>query len=493
MSTVSDIIKKCISLGDEPEWFEYKQGTAVSDADTIGQYISALSNAAVLAGEPEGYMIWGVHNKTHELTGTKFNYQKDINNEPFQHYLSRYVSPAIFFRFDEEMMEGKRVVVLTVPAARIVPTSYKDERYIRIGSSKEKLKKYPDREAALFRVLLEQQNPTGAWETRLSKYHISDINRHVFDSYLKKAREAGRIVVDSDEPQDVLNSIEVADNDVLLNAGVAVFVDCGVNELQMVRFASDERLTIIDTKRYTGSILGLTEKAVLYISDAMDWHPIFDGKVSRREIPEIPVEAIREAVVNAFAHRLIESRQAVDIAIYKSYIEIFSPGIFPQYLEPEEFIRRTIKPPRRNPLITKTLYYSRDMEAVATGFKRINEACTAAGVKYEFLKEEYGFTVRFYRHCGEIWEKDRDQDLSGKGPRKGPEKGPETKSDEMQMRCEAILKAMIADNSISRPKLAEELNLTEKQVRTAIDRLKSDGRIHYEGSGRGGHWVVDEP
>ena len=406
MGYVADVLNRCLSFGDETEWFEYKQGSAVSKADEVGEYISALSNSAVLYTEPNGYLIWGVHNKTHELTNTDFVYQRDVSkdsSEPFQHYLSRYVSPSLFFRFDEELIDGKRVVVLTIPAARIVPTEYKDVRYIRIGSSKEKLKKYPDREAALFRVLNELQNPTDDWETHVSRFHVGDINRNVFNDYLKKAREAGRITIESDEPRDVLNSIEVADGDTLLNAGAAVFVDSGINELQMVRFATDERLTILDSKRHTGSILGLTEKAVLYIKDAMDWRAVFDGNVRRNEIPEIPVNAIREAIINAFAHRQIESRQAVDISIYRSFIDIYSFGLFPPNLEPEEFIARVIKPPRRNPLITKTLYYSRDMEAIATGFKRIDSECSTAGVRYEFIKEDYGFTVRFHRHCGEGW------------------------------------------------------------------------------------------
>lgn len=43
------------------------------------------------------------------------------------------------------------------------------------------------------------------------------------------------------------------------------------------------------------------------------------------------------------------------------------------------------------------------MEALATGFMRIDEECSKAGVRYEFFENPYGFTVRFYRHCGEGW------------------------------------------------------------------------------------------
>ena len=93
-----------------------------------------------MRGEPFGYLIWGIHNKTHEFVGTSFVYDRDVedgNSEPFKHYLARNVKPSIYLDFDEELMDGKRIVLLTIPAARTFPTSYQGERYVRIGSSKE--------------------------------------------------------------------------------------------------------------------------------------------------------------------------------------------------------------------------------------------------------------------------------------------------------------------------------------------------------------------
>ena len=93
MSRVSDIVSRCRSYSDEQDWFDFKENKF--DIDDLGEYISALSNAAIMAGEPFGYMIWGVHDKTHEITGTTVRYQQDIKNEPVEHYLSRNVTPAI--------------------------------------------------------------------------------------------------------------------------------------------------------------------------------------------------------------------------------------------------------------------------------------------------------------------------------------------------------------------------------------------------------------
>ena len=41
MGQVTEVLKRCLSYGEETEWFEYKQGTAVSKPDEVGEYISA--------------------------------------------------------------------------------------------------------------------------------------------------------------------------------------------------------------------------------------------------------------------------------------------------------------------------------------------------------------------------------------------------------------------------------------------------------------------
>lgn len=48
---------------------------------------------------------------------------------------------------------NKKLTLLTIPAAKMIPISFARERYIRIGSSKENLRKYPEKEAFLFEVL----------------------------------------------------------------------------------------------------------------------------------------------------------------------------------------------------------------------------------------------------------------------------------------------------------------------------------------------------
>ena len=148
---IKEIINELCSYSDEKEWFEFKENWF--NAVQLGEYISALSNVAAMIGRTQAYFIWGINDKTKKIVGTNFNYYKNYKEEPLQNYLARNLNPSIKFEFIEEVIEEKRIVVLMIPAAKNIPTSFNNSRFFRIGSSKVNLKDYPEREKGLFKVL----------------------------------------------------------------------------------------------------------------------------------------------------------------------------------------------------------------------------------------------------------------------------------------------------------------------------------------------------
>ena len=119
-----------------------------------------------------------------------------------------------------------------------------------------------------------------------------------------------------------------------------------------------------------------------------------------------------KALLNAFCHKDYVSGQSNEVAIYKNRVEIYNPGAFPEGYEPQDFIEKAERLIRRNPIISRMLYYSKDIESFGTGLKRISEACDAAGVGYEFKKLKSGFVVCFYRTEGKCT--DKKEDCTGK-------------------------------------------------------------------------------
>ena len=91
----------------EAEWLEFKQNKI--DPQEIGEYISALANAATLNDRLYGYLLWGIEDSTRELVGTKFDPQNTKKGgELLVNWLLRLLEPKINFSFHSVDIDGKR-------------------------------------------------------------------------------------------------------------------------------------------------------------------------------------------------------------------------------------------------------------------------------------------------------------------------------------------------------------------------------------------------
>jgi ATP-dependent DNA helicase RecG len=145
------LINELRALPAEIEWVEFKRNKAV--AEDIGEYISALSNSAALADKVHGYLVWGVDDATHDLVGTDYQpRQAKVGNEEIENWLLQRLSPKVPFQFLELETDGRRVVVLEVGRAYRHPVQFQNAEFVRIGSYKKKLKDFPEKERALWRI-----------------------------------------------------------------------------------------------------------------------------------------------------------------------------------------------------------------------------------------------------------------------------------------------------------------------------------------------------
>lgn len=148
---LKELVHELIKLPAETEWVEFKENN--EKPDNIGEYISALSNAAALANKAKGYLVWGVTDDTHEIKGTNFTPAiAKKGNEDLESWLVGLSNPRLYFQFHEIEMEEGKVVILSIPRAVSKPTSFSGEEYIRIGSYKKKLREFPDKERELWRT-----------------------------------------------------------------------------------------------------------------------------------------------------------------------------------------------------------------------------------------------------------------------------------------------------------------------------------------------------
>src|SRR4051812_17724843 len=107
------LVHELRKLPSETEWVEFKHND--EDPQDIGEYLSALANAAALVGKSSGYVLWGIDDATHQVVGTSFQPGKrKVGNEELENWLLRLLEPKIHFRFQAVTVDGLSVVVLEV-------------------------------------------------------------------------------------------------------------------------------------------------------------------------------------------------------------------------------------------------------------------------------------------------------------------------------------------------------------------------------------------
>lgn len=168
-------------------------------------------------------------------------------------------------------------------------------------------------------------------------------------------------------------------------------------EVRCARFAGTTRAEFIDRLEIEGSILAAIEEVPKFIRRNTKMAGKF-GAMRRRDIPEYPVDGIREALTNAFVHANYEiPGTRIFVAVYDDKLEIQNPGIMPPGMNIDQFKAGVSR--LRNPVIARVFRELELIEEWGSGYKRITEACSKGGYP-EPIWEELGMVLRvtFFPH-----------------------------------------------------------------------------------------------
>lgn len=196
------------------------------------------------------------------------------------------------------------------------------------------------------------------------------------------------------------------------NAGMICFCN-NINkfdiehEVKMVRFKTDTRLDIIDKKESYENIFRLLEEVRIFFRRNTREGVVvrgFDGI----QVAEYPFEVVREAIINAIAHRDYSiDTSPITFYIYDNRIEIISPGKLLPSVNIENLGHGN--PAHRNKNICYILSKTQYMEHVGTGIKRMRENMIKEGLEEpEFIEDGTLFKVI-------LWGRDEDFDITNIG------------------------------------------------------------------------------
>ena len=325
-----------LSLPHETEWLEIKHNIAIPEQ--IGQYISALSNSAAIAGEDTAYLIWGVDNATHDILGTTFDFREDVDGEPLEHYLARQLSPSVAFRFQDVEIKGKTVVVLAIPKAVKVPTSFARERYLRIGSSKEALSKFPEREAELWKIL---EHGLPSMINTPSEYQNLTFKK-LFAYYAFKGHDLSH--------KSYKENLHLLTKDGRFNLLAKVLADNGDISIKAGVFRGKTKAdTLFSVKEFGNTCLLYSADAILNYGDVMNVLQADENHrvAGRKETALFDCDAYREAVLNALIHNKWVLGDAPMFEFFSDRLEIRSFGSLPPGQTKEGFLKGISKPVNR--------------------------------------------------------------------------------------------------------------------------------------------------
>ncbi len=406
--------------------------------------------------------------------------------------ISSHIKPVIFPDIEKIELEGKDCILVEFEGSENLYYAY-GKAYMRVGDEDKQMN--PNQ---IERQILKKGEKLFPWDSQPSKTKQDDVDEEQLKDFVKKANKAGRIDFEYLGLKPTLKKLNLLVDDKLSNAAEILFCDRNPLEVQMAIFAGTDKLTFLDINQLKGNLFHVLKESELYLKTHMRWSVKF-GKLEREEIPEVPVKALREAIVNSLCHRDYVNPKGNEIAIFKDRIEIYNPGQFPEEFEPEDFIKGEERSILRNPLLASTLFLGKDIEKWGSGLKRINDECEAEGVRVEFKKLKSGFLVVFRRR-GELGETGVKvgRKLGENYPRttvKPPQNHHKTSVKRRYNVGKTSVKIILEieqNDTITIPALASIIGVTERSIERNIQNLQSLGLLKRVGGKRGGHWEIVE-
>lgn len=322
-----------VSFPKETEWIEFKQNN--DNPQEIGEYISALSNAAALWKQPRAYIVWGIEDGTHQIVGTAFKpRQQRVGNEELENWLIRLLTPRIHFIIWEFEYHNIPVVMFEISPADHMPVRFSGTEYIRIGSYKKPLKEHPEKERELWAIFSE----TG-FEEGIAAYNVSSddvLSLLDYPSYFNITNQRlpdnrkGILSRLSDEEFIHYKGGDIYDisniGAILFAQDINAFKTLARKTLRIIIYQGESRIqTIRETTESKGYAV-MFQDAISHIHTLLPQNEQI-GQAFRQEVRMYPEVAIRELFANAMIHQEFRITGAGPmVEIFSDRIEITNPG-----------------------------------------------------------------------------------------------------------------------------------------------------------------------
>ena len=375
---LAGLVRELCKLSRETEWVEFKINKA--EPEEIGEYISALANSAALNGKAFAYLVWGVEDGNHEVPGTRFSPQATkIGNEELENWLLRLLSPKIHFRFHELDMDDRHLVILEIGRAFRHPVRFRHQEFIRVGTYKKKLKEFPEKERALWRIF--DQTPfeamvaaEGVDEDEVLKLLDYPAYFDLLNQPLPESRSGILKALQADElicscPSGGWNITNLGA--ILFARRLQSFRGLRRKAIRVIHYRGNSRVETIKEQQGTKGYANGFEGMIGFVNGLLPSNEVVEQAL-RKTVPIYPELAVRELVANALIHQdFFTTGTGPMVEIFEDRIEITNPGT--PLVEPLRFV--DTPPKSRNESLASLLRRIGICEERGSGWDKVVFQC----------------------------------------------------------------------------------------------------------------------
>ena len=327
------LIKKIQEIKAESQTVEVKSahnGCPKRLYDTLSSFSNQDGGGIIVFGldEKQGFEAVGVYDLQ--------DLQKSVTEQCNQ------MEPAVRGIFTFAEYEDKNICALEVPTVELVerPCYYKGAgkvkgSYIRVGDADLPMTDYEIYNYESYKKHVHDD------EREVERIDLSYMDREILDKYIVEKKQAKPKFSKLNEEQ-IYEMLNIKRNERFTLAAVmnfalypqGVFPQLGITAVVVPGYSigelgnSGERF--VDNKRIEGTISEMLEEAMVFCKRNMKIKTIIDSKTGKRnDRTEYPINAVREAILNALIHRdysVHTEGTPIQINFFTDRLEIHSPG-----------------------------------------------------------------------------------------------------------------------------------------------------------------------
>jgi ATP-dependent DNA helicase RecG len=348
--------------------------------------------------------------------------------------------------------------MITVPEGKEKPYATNGHFYLRQGTNSQQMNRNE------IRGFFQEEGLVLFDEQASAKFDInSDFDDAKFEIFKRQANINTGL-----KKEDVLRNLLLLDCKKLRNAGILFFCRRVTSffmsaTITCALYEGNSKTNILDVKEFDEDLQSNFNNAFVYVCSKLNTNYIIKDKL-RIEKLEIPKEAIREAILNAVAHRNYFSNANIQVSIFKDRLEIVNPGGLVKGMHQEELGRKSMP---RNHLLFSLMQRVDLVEKIGSGILRIRESMQECGLKKPLFEiNDDWFTIILSRP--------------------GEDSGEKT----VEKTVEKILRLIIEKPNITQKEILSKTGLSRRGVEWNISRLKERGILRRCGPDKGGRWEV---